>query len=187
MITISILGLDQFVVGHYSKEHTANIAQICESSEDLINFYAPNSMVFHNGVEQTSWNTIVIVRAPKQYQAVEKDFADYLLRTLSDFSINIELEFHYFEPGHHYEKVNPQYPRYIASENIGKGDEDTPFEFGEQPDEMEGDITCEHDHDHCSCGHDHHHEHEEEPEVYLGNAFEGFEEKLAEAEKKHSK
>lgn len=186
MITISILGLDQFVVGHYSKEHTANIAQLCESSEDLINFYAPNSMVFHNGVEQTSWNTIVIVRAPKQYEAVEKDLADYLLRTLSDFSINIELTFQYYDSAHHYQKVNDKYPRYIASDNIDKGEDDVPFEFGDEPEQMEGDII--HDHDHCDHDHCHHdHDHEAEPDVYLGNAFEGFEERMAEAEGKHSK
>ena len=178
MITISVLGLDQFVVGHYSKVHTGNIAQLLEADEDLVNFYAPNSMVFHKGVEQTSWNTIVIVRAPSKYQAFEKDLADYLLKTLSDFSINIELTFQYFEEGRRYEKINHEYPRYIAESNLDKGEEDVPFEFGEEPDEMEGDVTCD-------CGHDHHHHDEEE--VFTGNAFEGFEEAMAEAEKKRSK
>ena len=38
-ITISILGLDQFTVGHYSKEHSANLAQLFEIEEDNLNFY----------------------------------------------------------------------------------------------------------------------------------------------------
>ena len=183
MITISILGLDQFVVGHYSREHTGNIAQLFECEEDAVNFYAPNSMVFHKGVEQTSWHTIVIVRAPSKYAPMEKGVADYLLKTLSNFSINIEVTFQYFEPGHRYEHTNNQYPRYIGEDNIDKGGEDVPFSFGEEPEHMEGDITCD-------CGHDHdheHHHHDEKEEVYLGNAFEGFEEQLEEAEKKRSK
>ena len=65
MITISFLGLDQFVVGHYSKDHTANIANLFETDEASINFYAPNSMMFHAGVEQTSWNVQIIVRAQR--------------------------------------------------------------------------------------------------------------------------
>ena len=44
MITISILGLDQFVVGRYSREHSADLANLFESDENLLNFYAPNAM-----------------------------------------------------------------------------------------------------------------------------------------------
>ncbi len=186
MITIRILGLDQFVVGHYSKEHTANIAQLYESSEDLINFYAPNAMIFHNGVEQTSWSTIVIVNAPEKFRPFEKEVANYLLTTLSDFSIHLEIEFKYFNEGNRYERVNTQYPRYLASENVA--DDEIPFQFGEEPEAMEGDIRIgedpqEHHHHDCDCDHDHDHK----EEVFLGNAFEGFEEQLEEADKNRSK
>ena len=58
MITITIYGLDQFVVGRLSREMTPNLAKLYELSEDEILFVAPENMVFHNGVEQTSWNII---------------------------------------------------------------------------------------------------------------------------------
>ena len=48
MITITILGLDQYIVGRLSRELTSNLAKIYEVSEDDINFIAPNNMVFHN-------------------------------------------------------------------------------------------------------------------------------------------
>ena len=101
MVTICILGLDQFVVGHYSKDHTKALASIFAVPEEAINFYAPNSMVFHAGAEQTSWNTIVVVRAPRQLEGCEDKAAEYILETLSQFSIHVELEFEYFEPGRH--------------------------------------------------------------------------------------
>ena len=78
MITISILGLDQYVIGHYSKRHTENIAQIFETSEDEINFYAPQSIIVHNGVEQTSWQVIVVVSAPEKYVVLEDKVAERL-------------------------------------------------------------------------------------------------------------
>src|SRR5574344_1118069 len=118
MITICILGLDQYVVGHYSKDHTGNLANLFETSPDDVNFYAPQSMVFHDGVEQTSWNTIVIVKAPHRYEVVESKIADYLIKTLSEFTINLEVEFQYFEEGHHYQHINETYPRFIKDENI---------------------------------------------------------------------
>jgi hypothetical protein len=35
-----------------------------------------------------------------------------------EFTINLEVEFEYFEEGHHYEHVNSSYPRFIAEENL---------------------------------------------------------------------
>ena len=66
MITVTIYGLDQFVVGRLSREMTPNLAKLYELSEDEILFVAPENMVFHNGVEQTSWNIIIHVHAPKK-------------------------------------------------------------------------------------------------------------------------
>lgn len=184
MITIQILGLDQFVVGHYSKDHTENLAQLYESDSSLINFYAPNAMIFHEGVEQTSWNTLVIVRAPKKFKPVEADVANYLMTTLSEFSINLEIEFEYFDSSVRYEKVNEAYPRFIGADEIKEADITLSNEMPDYDDEE---------------GHHHHHHHDEDEanpddrsdldyndpnQIYLGNAFENFEQKVGEAKKK---
>jgi hypothetical protein len=171
MITISILGLDQFVVGRYSKDNSANLANLFESDENLLNFYAPNAMVFHHGTEQTSWNTIVIVRAPIKYKACESKVAEYLMKTLSEFSINVEIEFEYFEQSSHYEHINDSYPRYIASDNIVSTD-DMPGEHDEDDEDEEPDPRDRSDLDPNDPN-----------QIYLGNAFEGFEDKLAAKEK----
>ena len=83
MITISVIGLDQYVVGHYSKQHSKNLAALFETSEDNISFIAPDCYIFHNGVEQTSWNSIVRVTAPRQFEKLEANVAKYLLKTLN--------------------------------------------------------------------------------------------------------
>ncbi|MBO4540620.1 MAG: hypothetical protein J5736_01405 [Bacilli bacterium] len=180
MITISFLGLDQFVVGHYSKEHTANLADLFETEADSLNFFAPNSMLFHEGVEQTSWNVLVIVRAPEKFRPLEGKVANYLLKTVVDFAVNVQLEFEYFEPGRHYEHLNPDYPRYMKESNIHSEEEydGSLYQEGEDPD---------HDREEH-----HHHEEEADPrdradldindpeQIYLGNAFSDFEEKLEE-------
>ncbi len=176
MITFQILGLDQFVVGHYSKDHTANLAQLYESDESLINFYAPNSMVFHNGVEQTSWNTIVIVRAPEKYKPVESHIASYLIQTLSEFSINLEIEFEYFSSSSRYEHINESYPRYILDDNVKEADITLSNEMPDLGETEEEGCCHDHEGDECSC---HHHHDEENEDIFLGNAFEGLEDELA--------
>lgn len=139
MVTISVLGLDQYVVGHYSKENTANLASLFEIDENELNFYAPESMVFHEGVEQTSWNTIVIVHAPKRCQAVESKVADYVIRTLSEFTINLEVNFDYFDEARHYEHINSAYPRFIDENSVvnveGTAGEDADLDDSDEDDE----------------------------------------------------
>ena len=189
MITIQLLGLDQFVVGHYSKDHTANIAQLFEVDEDQILFYAPNAMIFHNGVEQTSWRTQVIVTAPKKFRPLEKAVADYLLATVPEFSIHVDIRFIYFEETSCYSKFREGYPLFITGDNIRSTEDEYSFEFGELP-EDDDDDEC--DDPECDCHH-HHHHHEESEEleegegddqIFLGDAFAGFEEKLEAAKKK---
>ena len=155
MILISFLGIDQFVVGHYSKEHTANLAQLFEVPEDEISFFAPNAMIFHNGVEQTSWSILITVRCDHKYEPLQEAVAGYLFRTIKDFAIHIEIHFDYIEAEHTMKLVNDDYPAFIEESNIVNYDDD--------------------DED----GHDHDHEDDEEDEeVYLGDVFESVSEEL---------
>lgn len=118
MITVTIYGLDQFVVGRLSREMTPNLAKLYELSEDEIIFVAPENMVFHNGVEQTSWNIIIHVHAPKRAALVEEQVAKFILETIGDVAINKVIEFYYYSEDNRYTKLNEAYPRFIAADNL---------------------------------------------------------------------
>ena len=118
MITIEIYGLDQFVVGTLSKEMTHNLADLYEVSEDDINFIAPNNMVFHNGVEQTSWNALVRVYAPKKVTVLQDDAANLIMEMIQGPTINVAVEFYYYSEDNRYEKINEDYPRFITDDNL---------------------------------------------------------------------
>ncbi len=179
MITIQILGLDQYVVGHYSKEATPNIANLLETSEEEVNFYSPyESLLFHNGVEQTSWNTLVYVKLPKKYEVFEHALADYLIETLKDFTINVEINFEYILEGKTYEYINHDYPRFLTGDNLHE--EETSDNDGN-----DHECSCGHHHDDCDCDdcdcdpRDRADLDYNDPEqIYLGDAFEGHEEDL---------
>ena len=118
MITIEIYGLDQFVVGQLSKDMTHNLADLYEVSEDDINFIAPNNMVFHNGVDQTSWNTLIRVHAPKKVMVLQEDAANLIMSMVQGPTINVAVEFYYFSEDNRYEKINEDYPRFITDDNL---------------------------------------------------------------------
>lgn len=163
MVTISIYGLDQYVVGRYSKEHSANISSLLEVGEDDLVFYSPNAYVFHNGVEQTSWNTIVKVNAPEECEKLEDKVANYIIKTLKEFSIHLVVEFSYYHKHHRYEFVNKEYPRYISEENVVNVEDE---EYQEGDEIYEGNMfegfeekyeEAHHhcDGEHCGCKHKH--------------------------------
>ena len=118
MITIRIYGLDSYAVGHYSKDHTENLAQLFETKEENICFVASDEFVFHSGVEQTSWQALVTVIAPEKYEPLEDKVASYLLKTLTEFSIHVQIVFEYFHSHHEHEFENKDYPRFIKDENL---------------------------------------------------------------------
>ncbi len=135
MITIRIYGLDSYAVGHYSKDHTENLAQLFETKEENICFVASDEFVFHKGVEQTSWQALVTVIAPEKYEPLEDKIATYLLKTLTEFSIHVQVVFEYFHGHHEHEFTNRDYPRFIKEENLVNVEED------EEDDELyEGNI-----------------------------------------------
>ena len=143
MITVFIYGLDQFVVGRLSREMTPNLAKLYEVSEDDIIFVAPENMVFHKGVEQTSWNIIIHVHAPKKVSVLQDQVAKLILESIGDVAINKILEFYYYSEDNRYTKLNESYPRFIANDNLVDIDEEDyeDMEEGEGENEIyTGDI-----------------------------------------------
>lgn len=162
MIIITVYGLDQYTVGHYSKYHTENLAQLFETTPENIAFIASDEYVFHNGVEQTSWQALIKVEAPEKYEVLEDKAAMYLVKTLKEFSIHVRVVFDYFHSHHEHEFVNKDYPRYIKDDNlvnVEESDEDEELYEGNIFEGMEKKLEEAYNegHHHCQC-HDEGHE-----------------------------
>ena len=147
MITVTIYGLDQFVVGNLSRELTPLVAKLYEVSEDDVIFIAPEAMVFHKGTEQTSWNILIQVRAPKKVSVLQEQMAQLMLHGIGDVAIHRTVEFVYYSQDDRYEKINGDYPRFITDENLV----DIDTEYNEDLEEGE-----------------------DEDQIYTGDIFEGL-------------
>ena len=166
MITVIVYGLDQYIVGHLSKDLTSSLTKLYEVSEDEVNFVAPSNMVFHDGVEQTSWNVLIHVHAPMKVSVLQDEIAQYLSAAIGDIAINLAIEFYYYSSDNRFERINHEYPRFITESNLV--DTNPEDEFEEELDE---------DEDECECGHHHHHDIEEgegEDEIFTGDIFKDF-------------
>ena len=116
MINIFVYGLDQFVVGDLSERMTEVLSNTFEVKPDDINFVAPNDMVFHNGVEQTSWRVLVEVKLPEEFEYLELRAKEILLHYISEVAVHVEVVFFYYSRKHHYASINKDYPLYLTDE-----------------------------------------------------------------------
>lgn len=143
MITVTIYGLDQFVVGNLSRELTPLVAKLYEVDEDEVIFIAPEAMVFHKGTEQTSWNILIKVNAPKKVYVLQDQMAQLMMHGIGEVAIHVTVEFTYYSQDDRYQKINPDYPRFIAEENLVDVDSESTedIEEGEEDDQIyTGDI-----------------------------------------------
>ena len=140
MIYITMYGLDQFVVGNLSRELTPLIAKLYEVEEEDVVFLSPNEMVFHKGVEQTSWNILIKVEAPKKFSFVQDKMADLMLHGIGEVAIHVSVIFSYYSSDDRYQKINDDYPRYITESNIVEFDESDEEDDDERDEEEEEDI-----------------------------------------------
>lgn len=150
MITISIIGLDPYLVRQISKEMSPKIADIYETSIDNVNFYSPECLYIHNGVEQNTWNVLVKVNAPMKVKVMEKDAVKILHEYIKDACVNMSIEFYYYSQDNRYEFIDKEHPRFMTEENS--------FVEVESEEELAEGETGE--------------------EPYLGDIFENFEEKI---------
>jgi hypothetical protein len=104
--------------------------------EDEVNFIAPNSMFFHKGTEQTSWNLLIHVHAPMKVSVLQKMMADLLLNGIGEVAIHKAVEFYYYSQDNRFQKINQNYPRFITEDNLVDVDAD---HDDEELDEGEGD------------------------------------------------
>lgn len=118
MITVIFYGLDEFVVGRLSRELSPLVAKLYEVNEEEVIFVSPNNMIFHQGVEQTSWNVLMHVHAPKKVSVLENQMATLLLEGIGEVAIHKVVEFYYYSEDNRHTKINPNYPRYIKEENL---------------------------------------------------------------------
>lgn len=163
MITIKIYGIDPYLLTGISKDMSKKIADLYEISKDEINFLAPECLYVHDGVEQNTWNVLVEVHAPKKVEVLEKDAYKIIEQYIKSVAINIECVFYYFSSDNYHKTLNPDYPRFMKENNSVYIEEDEEYD-----DDECDDPNCE----------EHHHHHHEDEEIYLGNAFEGFEDKI---------
>lgn len=157
MVIIKVFGIDPYMLDKVSTDLTTKLAELYEIKKDEISFVATEGLFLHEGIDQSSYNIFIEVVAPSVLHDLEEDAFKIITNYMKIVVINIECVFNYFDIHHHHEYLNEEYPRFLTSPEISV-----------ESDEHEEEVLDDFEHDHIPS----------EDDLFLGNVFEGFEEKI---------
>ena len=123
MITVSLLGMDYYHAIDVTKKIHSRLVEIYRCKDEDLVFFAPESFIIHDGIEQTSFRLNIKVEAPEMYMDKESEVRDALFDSLKDVAIHFRLLFTYFDPEHEYLKIDDTYPEYMTENNVVKAED----------------------------------------------------------------
>lgn len=116
MVNIILKGVDEFLGSHIEKTILPNIAKILKIDESEIMVICLHSIIYHNGVDQTSYHMLVEFELDNQYEQYEESLADYILLESKNFAVHCHINFKYCEYKT-YSRIDKDYPLYVTEAN----------------------------------------------------------------------
>jgi hypothetical protein len=126
MIIVSLLGMDSYEAIETTKKLHALLVKAYGVKDEELEFFAPESFIIHDGVEQTNYRLNLRIEAPEAYQGKEKEVKDLIFDALRDVAVQFRILFVYFKPEHEYLHIDESYPIYMTDKNtvkVGNGEE----------------------------------------------------------------
>lgn len=151
MIIVSLLGMDSYQAIQVSKRLHKRLVEVYHIDDSQLMFYAPESFLIHDGIEQTSFRLDVKVEASEQYEDKEREARDVLFEGLKDVAVHIRVLFSYFKSENEYMYIDETYPEFMNDSNTVKAEveedeEDEERDYEEEYDEpYMGDIIGQFD------------------------------------------
>lgn len=141
MINVVLKGVDEFLGSHVEAVLSPQIAKILKVDGDEIMFVCLHSMIYHGGIDQTSYHMIVTVELDEEYREKERELAEYILEASRNFSVHCHVNFVYLA-SKSYARIEKDYPLFVTASN------EVEIEESEAEDEEEiylGDVFADFD------------------------------------------
>ena len=116
MINIVLKGVDEFLGSHVDEVVSPQVAKILNVSSDEVVVTCLHSIIYHNGVDQTSYHMIVNVELEEKYRSEEEKLAEYILSVSKNFAVHCQVSFSYSN-GKVYSRIDEEYPLFVTNSN----------------------------------------------------------------------
>ena len=116
MINVILKGVDEFLGSHVESLLTPKIASICKVDNDDVVFTCVHSIIYHGGVDQTSYHMIITFELEDKFSSYEKELANFVLEASKNFAVHCHVSFSYLSKPY-YQRIEKDYPLYVTMEN----------------------------------------------------------------------
>lgn len=128
MIIVSILGMDYYEAIEKTERLHDKLAQCYGVKKTELEFFAPQSFIIHDGIEQTTFRLNINIEAPEGYEDREREATEIIFEHFRNTAIHMRVRFNYFNPEHEYVKLDEEYPEYMTPSNMIKAEREEKYE-----------------------------------------------------------
>ena len=115
MINIVLKGVDEFLGADVEKVLLPKVAKVLQVSMDEVLLTCMHSMIYHGGLDQTSFHMIVTFEMEEKYRKFEKELIKCVFEVSKNFSVHSHVNFLYLTPTSSY--IDEEYPLYVTESN----------------------------------------------------------------------
>lgn len=115
MINIVLKGVDEFLGADVEKVLLPKVAKVLQVSMDEVLLTCMHSMIYHGGLDQTSFHMIVTFEMEEKYRKFEKELIKCVFEVSKNFSVHSHVNFLYLTPTS--SNIDEEYPLYVTESN----------------------------------------------------------------------
>jgi hypothetical protein len=121
---IEIFGLDKYVVATLSEQLHLPLIKLTKVNEKDLFFSVFESMIFHQGVDQNAWHTIIRIFLVETDMKYQEEMKTLFIEALKDQTIHLHFEFYPQSKQNIYHVIREDYPLFVAESNEAKLEEE---------------------------------------------------------------
>jgi hypothetical protein len=121
---IEIFGLDKYVVATLSEQLHEPLIKLIKVNEKDLFFSVFESMIFHQGVDQNAWHTIIRIFLVESDMKYQEEMKTLFIEALKDQTIHLHFEFYPQSKQNIHHVIREDYPLFVAESNAVKIEEE---------------------------------------------------------------
>lgn len=121
---IEIFGLDKYVVATLSEQLHLPLVKLTKVNEKDLFFSVFESMIFHQGVDQNAWHTIIRIFLVETDMKYQEEMKALFIEALKDQTIHLHFEFYPQSKQNIHHVIREDYPLFVSETNAVKVEEE---------------------------------------------------------------
>jgi len=121
---IEIFGLDKYVVATLSDQLHLPLIKLTKVNENDLFFSVFESMIFHRGLDQNAWHTIIRIFLVESDMKYQEEMKALFIEALKDQTIHLHFEFYPQLKHNIHHVIREDYPLFVSESNAVKIEEE---------------------------------------------------------------